>query len=121
MEIYGEASVELDKRMSQHESYLPEQRILNIAHMGIPYRDDDRYFGRDGAYRDCGQYLPIIPNSEVAACQRNNNNWRGELDSTNNKDYLPLQRLTYNPHFEETMRRMLRFLATVENTNGEAQ
>ncbi|MDJ0917627.1 MAG: alpha/beta fold hydrolase [Woeseiaceae bacterium] len=121
MEIYGDAGVELDGRMNQHESYLPEQRILNIAHMGIPYRDDDRYFGRDGAYRDCGQYLPIIPNSEVAACQRNDDNWRGELDSTEDEDYLPLQRLTYNPHFEETMQRMLRFIAAVENTNGEAQ
>ena len=121
LEIYGEASVDLDERMKRYESYLPDQRILNIAHMGIPYRDDDRYFGRNGAYRDCGQYLPIIPNSEVAACQRNTDNWRGELDSTNEKDYLPLQRLTYNPHFDETMQRMLDFLEAVANTNGETQ
>ncbi len=119
LEIYGDSDVERDERVLLIPSFLPEQRILNIAHMGLPYRSDDRYFGLNGAYRDCGQYLPIIPNNEVAECQRNDDNWRGELDSTKNKDYLPLQRLTYNPYFDQTMQRVVDFLEAVSTGGTE--
>lgn len=119
--VYGEPSDIDDDRVTAFESFFPEQRILNIAHMSIPYRSDNHYFGTNGVYRDCGQYLPIIPNDEVAACQRSDGNWRGELDSTKDDAYLPLQRLTFNPLFDQTMQRMGEFLAAVSTTEGDAQ
>lgn len=119
--VYGEPGEIDDERTTVFESFIPGQKILNIAHMSIPYHPDNHYFGTDGVYRDCGQYLPIIPNAEVAACQRNDDNWRGELDSTKDETYLPLQRLTYNPLFDETMQRMHQFLDAVSDTQGDAQ
>ena len=118
--VYGQLEESSDDRITAYRSFMPEQKVLNIAHMSIPYHPDNRYFGRDGLYRDCGQYLPIIPNDEVAACQRNDENWRGELDSTNDKTYLPLQRLTFNPLFEETVEDMNEFLESLTNTEGAA-
>ena len=119
--VYGELHEHRDERITVLESFMPEQKVLNIAHMSIPYRPDNHYFGTNGVYRDCGQYLPIIPNAEVAACQRSSGNWRGELDSTKDDAYLPLQRLTFNPLFDQTMQRMGEFLATVSITEGDAQ
>ena len=119
--VYGQQDESEDHRITVFESFISEQKILNIAHMSIPYHPDNHYFGTDGVYRDCGQYLPIIPNDEVAACQRSDDNWRGELDSTNDETYLPLQRLTYNPLFDETMQRMHAFLEAVSNTRGDTQ
>lgn len=121
LEVYGDYEQPDDDRVLVLDSFIADRSILNIAHVAIPFREDDFYFGVDGAYRDCGQYLPIVPNRQVAQCSRAKENWKGELESTNDKRYLPLQRLTFNPFFDDTMARILRFLEDVQNNRRASE
>ncbi|MEM9689897.1 MAG: hypothetical protein AAF917_10495, partial [Pseudomonadota bacterium] len=115
LEIYATSGQPPDARSRVDSIFDAETRVRDMAHVAIPFRDDNPVFGRDTSFRDCGAVLPIIRRSDVRACEQADKNWRGELTSGIPDDFKPIQRLTYNPMFDETMDRVVAFLNGIDD------
>ena len=108
---YGPSGKEADDaRTDYRSSYLPELRILNFSHVAFNYSPDNPLFGENGALKECGQNIGVVSKEEAARCFEMEAPWKGELGSTEDRRYLPLQRLTYNPAFNRMKEEMLAFI-----------
>ena len=113
---YGPASKEADDaRTDYRSSYLPELRILNFSHVAFNYSPDNPLFGENGMLKECGQNIRVVSEEETAQCFEMAAPWKGELGSTKEQQYLPIQRLTYNPDFNRMKEEMLSF---IDETGG---
>ena len=99
-----------DARTDYRSPYLPELRILNFSHVAFNYAPGNPLFGEDGALKECGQNIGVVGKGEAAQCLAMEAPWKGELASTKDRQYLPLQRLTYNPDFDRMKQEMLAFI-----------
>ncbi len=108
--IYATTGQAPDDRSHVKSVFDSGARIRDMAHVALPFREDNDVFGRESSFRDCGAVLPIIRRKDVRACEAGDNNWRGELTAGIPDDFKPMQRLTYNPMFDETMDRIIEFL-----------
>ena len=101
-----------DSRIEYRSDYLPDLRILNFSHVTFPYSPENALFGENGEIKECGQNIGVVNRDEAEACFKTDSPWKGELGSTDDTKYLPLQRLTYNPHFAQMTRDILSFINT---------
>lgn len=104
-----------DARTEYRNSYLPEERVLNFSHVSFHYAPENPLFGENGAWKECGQNIGIIAPEAAERCLAAEAPWKGELGSTDEPEFLPLQRLTYNPVFHRMKAEMLSFM---EDTGG---
>ena len=94
-------------RILYKNSFFPEKRILNFAHISILIPPDDPHYGKDGGYKYCLHYQD---NQEKRrACLYDPNVWQGEITEENLKQYT-LRRLTYNPRYDEMILTLDHFL-----------
>ena len=82
------------------ESHLPEEKIVNLSHVSIPYSPDNQFYGRNGLYKACGEDVGIVSEKQASDCMNSSANWMGELGSEQEEKFYPFQRLTFNPFFE---------------------
>ena len=115
LEVYATSGQAPDDRSRVESVFDAQARIRDMSHVAIPFRIDNVVFGLESGFRDCGAVLPIIRRKDVRACEQGDDNWRGELTAGIPDDFKPMQRLTFNPMFDETMDRVVRFLNTVGN------
>lgn len=87
-----------DQRIIISPDKLPSQKIISFSHQSILIPPDDEHYGKHGKYRNCLHYQRN--SAEFKRCQEGKSDWIGEL-TTENKDKGILQRLTWNPKFEE--------------------
>jgi esterase/lipase len=93
-------------------SYLPQEKILNIPHICITIPPDDPHYGKNGDYRNCLYYKPDSP--ERKQCLTDPEIWKGENTQENIERYKVITRLTYNPHFNDMCKQMGEFLSVIE-------
>ena len=99
-----------DNRTEYRNAYRPDLKILNFSHVTFPYSPDNALFGENGEIKECGDNIGVIDTEEAEACQKTDSPWKGELGSTKDAKYLPLQRLTYNPDFTRMTDDILSFI-----------
>ncbi len=82
--------------------------IVDFAHTAITLPPGDAHYGKNGDYRNCLHYRP--GSDQRMRCQSACVPTKGEKSAGNLKKYDPLQRLTYNPLYDDMVIEMDRFL-----------
>ncbi len=106
-----------DKRISYINSYIPKQKILNFSHVAFPFTPENEVFGINGIFKECGKYDKKIDRDQVAVCEKTRNPWQGALASSNDPNFLPIQRLTYNPLFHTMKQDFKSFIDHLSSSN----
>ncbi|MEN8134630.1 MAG: alpha/beta fold hydrolase [Thermodesulfobacteriota bacterium] len=99
-----------DQRITVSSSSLPAQRIIGFSHQSITIAPDDPHYGNNGEYRNCLHYGRN--SAEFKKCQEGENVWLGEHTRVN-KGKGVLQRLTWNPKFQEMLGEIDNFLRSI--------
>jgi len=89
-------------------SVMPEKRILSGAHTAIVIPPSDPHYGEAGEYVNCLHYFGEGDGC-YSACQSAQAVWQGEVTRKNLANGL-LRRLMYNPHFDDMVASMVRFI-----------
>lgn len=82
--------------------------IFDVSHIATTHSPANPHYGVNGKYRNCGHYVTDAARHE--ACKQNNQVIKGEVTLENLARDFPLQRLTYNPYYDEMLIEMLTFL-----------
>lgn len=89
--------------------------VYDMSHIAIPNAPSNEHYGVSAHYRNCGSYLD---NDELyLQCKNNSKPNMGERTADNLAQYAPLQRLTFNPYFDQLTQQMTTFINAVENNN----
>ncbi len=91
-------------------SFLPEERVLDYAHISLLIPPEDAHYGKNGGYKYCLHYQ--AEQEKRMSCLQDPNLWQGEITPENLSRYT-LRRLTYNPRYDEMIRILDRFLNTL--------
>jgi len=82
--------------------------IFDIAHTGTTNAPNNPHYGANGEYRNCGHYIKDM--NIYKACKQNEQVIKGEVTSNNLNHELPMQRVTYNPYYQEMLTEINNFL-----------
>ncbi|MBA4396127.1 MAG: hypothetical protein C0394_01865 [Syntrophus sp. (in: bacteria)] len=96
-----------DARILFQKSFLPEERILDFAHISLLMPPDDPHYGKNGGYRYCLHYQ--ADRDKRMSCLHDPHLWQGEI-TPQNLSGRTLRRLTYHPRYDEMARILDRFL-----------
>lgn len=115
---YGEQQT-LPKRLLDHIRVLiPEcaiagicAQISDIAHVSLTNAPQNQHYGELGYYRSCGHY--VSKPAKYLACKVNQNIIKGEITEQNLARYPIVQRLTFNPYYQQMLDSMQGFLTSV--------
>jgi esterase/lipase len=83
--------------------------IFDVAHIATTNSPNNPHYGVKGQYRNCGHY--VTDASRYKACKQNKQVIKGEVTAMNLTRDLPMQRLTYNPYYQEMLATMTTFLS----------
>lgn len=97
-------------RVVFQKSFLPEERILDYAHISLLMPPEDPHYGKNGGYRYCLHYQP--DRERRMSCLHDPYLWQGEITPENLSRHT-LRRLTYNPRYDEMIGILERFLETL--------
>jgi esterase/lipase len=89
------------------KSFSQEERILDYAHISLLIPPDDVHYGKNGGYKYCLHYQ--AEREKRMSCLHDPLLWQGEITPENLSRHT-LRRLTYNPHYDEMIRILDRFL-----------
>lgn len=101
-----------DSRIIFANSYFPEERIADFAHICLLIPPNDRHYGKNGDYRSCLHYQG--DKEKRRSCLHDPNVWQGELTKENLKART-MRRLTYNPCYDEMIKTLDHFLSVLNN------
>jgi esterase/lipase len=82
--------------------------IFDVAHIATTNAPSNPHYGVNGHYRNCGHYVKGA--EDYQACKQNKQVIKGEVTAMNLTNDLPIQRLTYNPYYQEMLVAMTKFL-----------
>ena len=82
--------------------------IFDVAHIATTNSPGNPHYGVNGQYRNCGHYVKDA--ARYQACKQNKQVIKGEVTAMNLNRELPMQRLTYNPYYQEMLAAMTAFL-----------
>lgn len=89
-------------------------KVIDMSHIGILQPASHPYYGWQGLYRSCSGYLSDIP--KYLACKQHPAPLLGERTEQNTRHTAPLQRLTFNPAYDDFTRQLSTFLnSTMSN------
>ena len=92
---FGEPYRSEDPRILSLPSYLPDQRIGSFSHLCVLFSPDHPYYGKDGSYR-------IYQNGQDREFDgKNDELWFSAWGLKQESKYFA--RLTWNPHYAETL------------------
>ncbi|TYK64974.1 alpha/beta hydrolase [Colwellia echini] len=86
--------------------------VFDVSHISTTNSPDNPHYGVQGQYRNCGHYASDV--ESYHACKHNKQVNKGEVTQINLLRDIPMQRLTYNPYYEEMLKEMARFLNVTE-------
>jgi len=98
-----------DRRIIITPAAVADEKILDYSHLSPPMPPDDPHYGRNGDYRTCYHYLR---SSKRRECREGRGNFKGAV-SLSNLWKGTLERLSYNPRYDEMIARLDTFLAAV--------
>ena len=115
---YGEQQT-LSKRLLDHiRVIIPEcaiggvcAEISDIAHVSLTNAPQNQHYGELGYYRSCGHYISKA--TKYLACKTNQQIIKGEITEQNLARYPLMQRLTFNPYYQQMLNSMQGFLTSV--------
>jgi alpha-beta hydrolase superfamily lysophospholipase len=84
------------------------QGILSLSHLGLMNSPANSYYGRDGAYRNCGHYGSAA-NPDFVACKNGERDWYGETTPENRAAGV-LERIAFNPYYEAMTQEVQAFI-----------
>lgn len=111
---------DLQNRVEQVNSVVPEQKILSSAHTAIVLPPDDSHYGVTGDYSNCIHYYPQDLEKYAACCRNRSEVWQGEVTARNLSAGV-MRRLMYNPNFSALKLSMQRFLADLQERDVASQ
>ena len=82
--------------------------IFDVAHIATTNSPENPHYGVNGQYRNCGHYLNQP--ARYQACKNNKQVIKGEVTEANISHKRPMQRLTYNPYYQDMLVAMTTFL-----------
>ena len=88
--------------------------IFDVAHIATTNSPDNPHYGVNGQYRNCGHYVKDAVRYQ--ACKQNKQVIKGEVTAMNLNRDLPMQRLTYNPYYQEMLAAMTSFLKATQQS-----
>jgi len=86
--------------------------VFEVAHTGTTNAPSNPHYGIDGEYRNCGHYIKELP--RYLQCKQSDKLVKGELTEANLSEHELLQRLTYNPYYQQMLASMESFLKAVQ-------
>ncbi|MCP4984804.1 MAG: alpha/beta fold hydrolase [Colwellia sp.] len=86
--------------------------VFDVAHTGTINAPNNSHYGVEGQYRNCGHYIKELP--RYLACKQSDELVKGELTEANLNEHKLLQRLTYNPYYQQMLVSMESFLQAVQ-------
>lgn len=84
------------------------QGVLSLSHLGLMNSPGNPYYGRDGAYRNCGHYGSVA-NPAFVACKSGERAWYGET-TAENREAGVLERIAFNPYYEPMTQEVQAFI-----------
>ena len=85
------------------KSSIAESRILSLAHISIPFKAKNFWYGENGKYKDCRHYYDTKDsNKNHTICKLGNNVNYGETTKQNLSKGV-MVRLTHNPFFDKLL------------------
>lgn len=85
------------------------ERVLDIAHTSPTNASSNPHYGWQGSYRNCEH---LTGTDLFASCKTTSSPTLGELTEENLQATPNLQRLTFNPYYEQMLEQMLGFIAS---------
>ncbi|WP_304183309.1 alpha/beta hydrolase [Pseudoalteromonas prydzensis] len=95
------------------------KKIHGISHIAVVNSPNNPHYGAQGHYRNCGSYLD--DDALYAHCKTTKKPNIGERTAENVAAFATLQRLTYNPYFDEQAGYIRQFIQQVEGLQGKQQ
>jgi len=86
--------------------------IFDVSHIATTNSPDNPHYGIKGQYRNCGHY--VKDTVRYQACKQSKQVIKGEVTATNLTHDLPIQRLTYNPYYQEMLEDITLFLKAID-------
>ena len=86
--------------------------IFDIAHTGTTNAPNNSHYGINGQYQNCGHYLKDL--ERYLQCKQSTKVAKGEVTEVNLTNHQLLQRLTYNPYYQQMLISMQEFLQAVQ-------
>lgn len=87
--------------------------ILNYSHLSLPVSPSNDYYGKDGEYKNCLAYTGN--KKDLKICEQNvdaaSKVKYGEKTDSNGEN--PVRRLTFNPEFENMMKKIFGFIKSL--------
>jgi hypothetical protein len=82
--------------------------VFDVAHTATTNAPSNPHYGVDGQYRNCSHYIKEF--SRYIACKHSDQVVKGELTEANLSEHQLVQRLTYNPYYQQMLDSMTKFL-----------
>ena len=111
MVLYAQYDLPSYNRTSIIISNLPEQGIVSLGHLGLMTPPSHPHYGRNGAYRYCGQYYGE-ENDFFARCKSGDADFLGEA-TEENKARGVIERIAFNPFYDELLEELDLFIQQI--------
>jgi len=85
--------------------------VYDVAHSGTTNAPNNPHYGIQGQYRNCGHYIKEL--TRYLQCKQSDELAKGELTEANLSNHKILQRLTYNPYYQQMQLSMESFLKAI--------
>ncbi len=109
--LYTQYPVPVGARTQAVMSGTPGQGILSVSHLGLMTPPSHPYFGRDGAYRNCGHYVGDEA-SLYTRCKAGERDFYGEATPDNLARGV-VERIAFNPWYERLLQDLEGFFRKV--------
>lgn len=86
--------------------------IFDVAHTATTNAPNNPHYGINGQYRNCSHYVKDLV--RYLECKQSDKVIKGELTQENLTNHQLLQRLTYNPYYQQMLTSMEGFLQAVQ-------
>ena len=120
---YGSKSVASSSLPDKFNLVVPDclagqlcQSVYDVAHTAPTNSPDNLHYGTKGKYRNCGHYQTDM--EKFRQCKQGTDVIVGERTEINLNLDKPLQRLTYNPFFQEMLEEISLFLKKTSGIQG---
>jgi len=84
------------------------EQIQQVAHTATINAPSNPYYGENGVYRNCSHYLSDV--ASYLRCKQSDEIVKGETSKQNLQRYPTLQRLTYNPYYQQMLQQINAFM-----------
>jgi esterase/lipase len=110
--LYSQHPIDIPGEIIAYDSYAPQQGILSVSHLGLMTPDSHPYYGRDGAYRNCGHYSAQSDNFDL--CKSGQRNYYGEASAENRQQGI-LERIAFNPFYADMLNEIDSFINQISD------